>query len=76
MPKLKNDIIKDFRWSIVAAWETRNGLKDKDVSRIWGCAPSTVSDLKKRPERLTVEKIEKMKLDKDELYSLVYGRKA
>ena len=76
MPKLKNDIIKDFRWSIVAAWETRNGYKDKDVSRIWGCAPSTVSDLKKRPERLTVEKIEKMKLDKDELYSLISGRKA
>lgn len=76
MPRLKRDIDRDFRWSIVAGWETRNGYKDKDIARVWGCAPSTVSDMKKRPERLTIEKIAKMKLDKDELYRLVYCTKS
>ena len=76
MPKLKKDIDRDYRWSIVTAWAVRNGYKGSQMAKVWGCAPSTVSDLKKRQERLTVEKIEKMKLDKDELYSLVYGRKA
>ena len=74
MPKLKKNIDRDYRWSIVLAWATRNGYKYTEISKAWGCAMGTVSDLKKRPERLTIEKIERMKLDKDELYRLVYGK--
>ena len=74
MPKLKQDIDRNYRWSIVRAWEERNGYKDKDAARIFGCAPSTFSELKARPERMTIEKIVKMKLDKDELFRLIYGR--
>lgn len=73
MPRLKVDIEKNIRLSIISAWAVRNGYKGVEIARVWGCAESTVSDLRKRPERLTIEKIERMKLDKDELYTLIYG---
>lgn len=74
MPKLKQDIDRDYRWSIVAAWAVRNGYKGAQMAKIWGCAESTVSDIKKHPEKLNIGKLQKMKLDRDELYNLVYGR--
>lgn len=74
MPKLKRDIDRDYRWSIVAGWAARNGYDGKGISRTWDVSPSTVSRLKKHPENLTIDQVARMKLDKDELYRLVYGR--
>lgn len=74
MPKLKRDIDRDYRWSIVAGWAARNGYKGDGIGRAWDVSASTVSRLKKHPENLTIAQIVRMKLDKDELYRLVYGK--
>ncbi len=74
MPRLKNDIIRDHRLSVFVAWATRDGLKrTEDIARRLDCSNNTVLNIKKKPETLTIERIARMKLSKDELFMLVYG---